>query len=333
MIRFIIGLIVSSSLWGQSVLLLMGANGGGAQIGTPVDSPGAGTYSSTQNVTLTASGGGRGGATICYLLTGGTPAATVPGTCDPPAVTYSGTFAVATTSTLKAIGTASGYTNSSVLTSVYTISGGGGISILSTGLGPTGSGTSSSVDTSTGSGDGLYIWGSGLNSGITVTDTCGANHNTYVQDTSYSNGSNNVVLWHADNGTGSIFTCANQTFTLTGSGFFTWGWVAAHGMKTSSSFDGTTGNNASSTTIQPGSLSPGAGRHLLLGILSAGTGSGTWTVDSGFSVAQAQAFAGGVNYDGALVTLIQASGASVNPTGTFSTSGTLVFGLYSFGGV
>lgn len=204
--------------------------------------------------------------------------------------------------------------------------GGGGITILSHGLGPAGSGTTGSIDT-TGA-TGLYIWGAGLNSGITISDS---KSNTWTQSTSYSGGADNVVLWYVDAvptvGTG-------HTFTLSGSGFFTWGYIVASGMKTSSSFDGTTGNAATGATIQPGSLNPGAGRHLLITVMSSEGVSGTWTgVDLSFAIQDQQDFNGGVNYEGAVATLIQTSGSSVNPTATFNSSTPLVIGLYSFGGV
>lgn len=87
-------------------------------VAIPTASPVAGTYSSTQTVTLSTT---TGGATICYTTNGSTPAATTPGTCDVGSTTYSGTITVAVTTTIKALGTLSGDTNSSVGTFAYTI--------------------------------------------------------------------------------------------------------------------------------------------------------------------------------------------------------------------
>lgn len=92
----------------------------GSTVATPTDSPGAGTYGSTQTVTLSDS---TSGATICYRLDGSSPAATTPGTCSAGSTTYSGSFSISSTTTLKALGTKVGFTNSSILTSVYTIGG------------------------------------------------------------------------------------------------------------------------------------------------------------------------------------------------------------------
>jgi hypothetical protein len=76
----------------------------------PTFSPTAGTYTSAQNVTLTDT---TAGAIIYYTTNGSTPttASTV----------YGGPIAVNATTTVKAIAAASGYTNSAVAASTYTI--------------------------------------------------------------------------------------------------------------------------------------------------------------------------------------------------------------------
>lgn len=86
-------------------------------VATPTASPAAGAYGSTQSVTLSTT---TGGATICYTIDGSTPTATTPGTCS-HGTTYSTAITVAVTTTIKAIGTLSGDTNSSLGTFPYTI--------------------------------------------------------------------------------------------------------------------------------------------------------------------------------------------------------------------
>lgn len=209
----------------------------------------------------------------------------------------------------------------------HSTSSGGVITILNSQSGPAGSGTTSAIDT-TGA-TGLYIWGAGLNSGITVSDNKG---NTWVPTTNF--GTPNVTLWYSDNGTGSLSVGTGHTFSLSAGGFFSWGVIAASGMKTSSSLDSWTGNTTSGATVQAGPLNPGSGTHLLIGVVSSGAGTGTWTgVDSGFTIQNQRDFSSGVNYEGGVATLIQASGAAVSPTATFSGSASLIFGLFSFGGV
>jgi len=85
-------------------------------VATPTFSPGAGTYSSTQAVTISSS---TSGATIRYTTNGTNPTSTT-------GTVYSSPVSVSSTTTLKAIAYKSGMTDSSVATATYTISGGGG---------------------------------------------------------------------------------------------------------------------------------------------------------------------------------------------------------------
>lgn len=106
----------------QSLVGIIGAVAANNTVATPTDSPGQGTYSTTQSVTLSDA---TGSAVICYTTDGSTPGAATPGTCDgAPTQTYSTAISVSVTTTIKAIGTKVGLTNSGVLTSVYTISAG-----------------------------------------------------------------------------------------------------------------------------------------------------------------------------------------------------------------
>jgi len=78
---------------------------------SPSFTPAAGTYASGQSVTLTDS---TPGATIYYTTDGSTPTAA--------SRVYSAAIAVASTATIEAIATASGYATSAVSSAVYTIS-------------------------------------------------------------------------------------------------------------------------------------------------------------------------------------------------------------------
>ena len=84
---------------------------------TPTFSPVAGTYVGTQTVTITSS---TGGATICYAINT-TPTAPTAGTCGAGSTTYSGPISVASSETVNAIATESGYVNSSVGSAAYVI--------------------------------------------------------------------------------------------------------------------------------------------------------------------------------------------------------------------
>ena len=89
-----------------------------SQAATPVISPATGTYTSPQTVTITDS---TSGASIFYTTDGSQPT-----TSSTP---YTGSFVVSTTTTVKAIATASGFTQSNTATSVITIQTGGGSTI------------------------------------------------------------------------------------------------------------------------------------------------------------------------------------------------------------
>ena len=81
------------------------------KVATPTFSPAAGTYSEAQNVTISCE---TSGATIRYTLDGNDPTATT-------GTVYTSPISVTSTTTIKAIATATGYDPSSVATATYTI--------------------------------------------------------------------------------------------------------------------------------------------------------------------------------------------------------------------
>lgn len=86
-------------------------------VATPTFSPIAGTYSSTQSITITSS---TTGATLCYTTDGTTPTANGTGTCT-HGTTYTTPVSVTSSLTLKAVGSKSGDTDSSVGSAAYII--------------------------------------------------------------------------------------------------------------------------------------------------------------------------------------------------------------------
>ena len=79
-------------------------------VATPTFSPAAGTYSETQNVTISCT---TAGATIYYTLDGNVPTTS--------SAVYSSPITISETTTVKAMATKDGMTNSSVATATYTI--------------------------------------------------------------------------------------------------------------------------------------------------------------------------------------------------------------------
>jgi hypothetical protein len=80
-------------------------------VAAPVFNPGGGTFGAAQNVTITSA---TSGATIRYTLDGSAPS-------QSNGTVYSGPVAIATSKTLKAIAFKTGFTDSTVTSSAYTI--------------------------------------------------------------------------------------------------------------------------------------------------------------------------------------------------------------------
>jgi hypothetical protein len=91
---------------------------------TPVITPATGTYSSAQNVTITDS---TSGATVYYTLDGSQPTTS--------STKYTGSFSVSTTTTVKAIATATNFSQSATATSVITVQSSGGGTTVNFGSG------------------------------------------------------------------------------------------------------------------------------------------------------------------------------------------------------
>ena len=264
--------LMAAAAYGQGAMFFGGnVAASSSQVATPTDSPGAGTYGSTQSVTLSDS---TSGATICYTTDGSTPGAATPGTCDSsPTQTYSGAISVSVTTTIKAIGTKSALTNSGVLTSTYTIS----IPISQVSTAHTASASSTTPATTTGfdTSTATLLVVTVANSGVdscTATTVTDSNSNTWNHLTNQTAG-NGVTqcIWYSYNKSGgALVVGASHTVTVTGNFpsvvFTAWANTATGA---TNPYDSTAGNpgatNTSSSTLQPGSLTPTNGNSLIVG--------------------------------------------------------------------
>jgi hypothetical protein len=102
-------------------LILFKQHAASSTAATPTFSPVAGTYSSTQTVTISST---TSLAVLCYTTDGTTPTETANLCSGGTTATYSTPITVSTTQTVKAIATLAGYTDSSVGSALYTISAG-----------------------------------------------------------------------------------------------------------------------------------------------------------------------------------------------------------------
>jgi len=133
------------------------ASGGTTTAAAPVFSPGGGTYSTAQSVTITTS---TSGASIRYTTDGSTPSSSA-------GTVYSGPVSISSTKTLKAIAYGSGLTSSSVTSATYTISTGGGgtVAFEAESLTRTTSGVSATTDTDASASGGARVTLNAVNTG------------------------------------------------------------------------------------------------------------------------------------------------------------------------
>jgi hypothetical protein len=87
-----------------------GGGGGTTTVATPTFSPGGGAFSAAQTVTISTT---TAGASIRFTLNGSTPTTS--------STLYTGPISIASTTTINAIATATGMTNSAVASASYTI--------------------------------------------------------------------------------------------------------------------------------------------------------------------------------------------------------------------
>nr|WP_245586089.1 choice-of-anchor tandem repeat GloVer-containing protein [Solimonas soli] len=105
------GAAYSGGANGDGTLFRVAATAGDvAVVATPVLSPAGGSFTAAQSVTITDA---TTGAAIHYSTDGSTPTGA--------SALYTGPITIASTTTLKAIATASGYQDSAVITATYTI--------------------------------------------------------------------------------------------------------------------------------------------------------------------------------------------------------------------
>lgn len=172
-------------------------------LSNPTFSPPAGTYSSTQTVTITYPGGATGCWATSSLSQGGTA-----GTCGAGWTTYSGTISVSSTETLYAYATEVGFTNSSTVSAAYTINS--GIGTITAANHNAVSATTNNVTITASAGDVLWVLvgetGSGSGCPAVNTPTDGASDTFTIIGTASNQNFDCLVHYYAKNVAGGSTT-------------------------------------------------------------------------------------------------------------------------------
>lgn len=250
--------------------------GGTAQVSAPAFSPGGGTYSSAQSVTISSA---TPGSTIRYTTNGTNPTSTT-------GTVYSGAISIASTLTLKAIAYQSGSTDSTVTSALYTIGG----TTYTSRLFPRSGNASRLI--------GGKIQGSANNTNW--TDLATVTTATEGQWQTLNTGTTNYRYWRflsPDNGWGNVAEVEfyNNGARITGTGIGTPGsWNNAGDVfskaldgNTASAFDGPTANGVwvgidtggAPTNTYTAKLYPRAGwaSRLVGGKIQGSSNGSTWT--------------------------------------------------------
>jgi hypothetical protein len=280
-----LGLLFALPMYAQGILPgVLSPVSAKPQSGTPSFSPGTGTYTGTQSVTISATGG----SVICYNTTG-SPATNGSTGCTTGTL-YTGAVSVSTSETLYAVSGGTGYTDSSVGSAVYTISA--VPTFVQSCTGPGNGGYETSINTTCASPVGaghllFFAFANGTSaSSITLTGDTGtlqADWSNYSVSGVY--GSTLYVLSASGGGT---------TLTITaGSGYFNYAQTIvdeyACPVGKSWAFDKSdAGNSGTGTAWTSNSITPTNNGETIIGYTldAPGSASGTLTANSPFSLSQ-----------------------------------------------
>ncbi len=174
--------------------------------------------------------------------------------------------------------------------------------------------TTSSIDTS---GANFLVVSGGFSTGTSPTISDNKSNSWTTTLTSRDSGGPKGQLYYVANAT----VGTGHTFTLSQGGSFPSLCVAAFSaVKTSSPFDQETGaNSTSATTLQAVAVDPSEDNCLII-YGSAHEDTGTVSIDSGMTITNQRALAGGAAYGSALAYKVQTTHASINAIWTFTGS-------------
>jgi Fn3 associated len=290
------------------------------QVGAITDSPGAGTYSSTQSVTL---GGGSTSDYKCYTTDGTDPSGTAVSCTN--GTHYTGAFNITSTSTLKAQGYKTNYAASAIRSAVYTISANTPAVVagaFAAGLGANG-GTTSPISTAGANAIVVAVsFDYGTRGTIAVSDSISSQNNgppTAGNQTCTVSGSCSQLFWW----TNPAHVGAGHTFTVTGTASYSAiAVLPLSGMVTSSLLDTQGAGTAGSAPCAAGSLNPSAGNKVVVTALATNATGQSITSPTGYNAPAGLQFAQTAAAYGLNVAyLIQTpNGSATNPSWSWTSS-------------
>lgn len=173
-------------------------------------------------------------------------------------------------------------------------------------------GTTSAIDSS---GSSLLIIGRSRQTAPVVSDSKG---NTWTPCTEQVFGGVGVRLYFVENPTvGASHTATNAVSGWTGAFCF----AAFSGALTSGVLDQQNGATpAHGTSGQPGSITPSVDNCLIITAVTADDVTGTYAIDSGFTIIDQINLVGGTSFGVAVAYKIQTTAAAVNPTWSWASA-------------
>lgn len=90
------------------------------------------------------------------------------------------------------------------------------------------------------------------------------------------------------------------------------------------------GPASNATTVQPGSITPSASGALLITGMAAEADTGTYSIDSGFTILAQSPFTPGTNFGGGFAYIVETAIAAKNPTWTIGSAQPLVAAMAAF---
>ncbi len=303
-----------------------GSLGSSATVATPSFSPGGGSYSSTQTVTISTA---TSLAVLCYTTDGSTPTESGHLCSGGTTSTYSTPISVATTQTVKAIGTKATYTDSAVGSAAYTISASHAMAVVGT---PwlCGANSVSFINhvtcsgTATTTGDSLIV---GCTETVAISSTtpssvalmaAAASNGSYVNANMFagliSNATAGTTSVTFTNGSSNYLTATCEVVEVSGLVLTSAQDVSPIGITNTGSY------GTGSATNRTGAITTSNSNDVIIGFVATSSGTVTFTAGTGYTLIPKGTYSGG-SLDFAFEYMNTSAAGTYNPGMTWSPIG------------